>query len=184
MRASTSFFCYTHHRPDGTVFYVGKGTEARSRTIRRQNNQHRNIVAKHGAENITITRYRCESEVEAFALEKKLIAQYKALGIELCNRTDGGEGSSGCVLSEDTKAKMAASTVGQKLSAEAREKISRAGKGRVVSAEARAKLSKVMKERMTPEYRAFISERTKAAMTAEVRAIISVRMKMRHAQNV
>ena len=40
----------------------------------------------------------------AFELERELILRYK--DHELCNRTDGGEGTSGCVVSEETKAKQ------------------------------------------------------------------------------
>lgn len=90
----TIFGFYVHHRANGVPFYVGKGTETRSRLFCRRNQFHKNIVKKDGRGNITITFTPCSSEQEAFEKEIALISLYRILGIELANATDGGEGPS------------------------------------------------------------------------------------------
>lgn len=99
----TAKFCvYLHKRPDGSIFYVGKGLRSRAYDFApsRRTVWHRNIVAKHGRENITVTVIPCASEVEALALERVHIAAARRSGEELANLTDGGEGVSGREMSE------------------------------------------------------------------------------------
>jgi hypothetical protein len=87
-----------------------------------------------------------------------LIALLKGMGMTLVNRTDGGEGSSGLVMSDEakaqisttlksqlgrphtdeTKAKISAANTGKKRTEEAKMKMGR--KGKIVSAETREKL--------------------------------------------
>lgn len=96
-----SFYAYTHGRPDGSVFYVGKGCGQRAWNFTRgRNPYHRAIIAKHGADNIIVTIHPCESEEAAFELEKWLIFEHP----ELANMTDGGEGASGRPVSDKVRA--------------------------------------------------------------------------------
>lgn len=97
------FCAYTHSRPDGSVFYVGKGDERRARNLSRRNAHHKNIVKKHGEDNIKVTILPCSSEKAALSLERVMIKQYKSCGVNLCNRTDGGEGVSGMKHSAETR---------------------------------------------------------------------------------
>lgn len=97
---------YTHARPNGVVFYVGKGTRSRAGDLRR-NSWHLHIVEKYGKENILIEFYPCNSEKEAFEKEIELIKQYKAKGTILVNHTNGGEGMSGYVWSKEQITKQA-----------------------------------------------------------------------------
>jgi hypothetical protein len=97
----TGFYVYTHGRPDGSVFYVGKGCARRAWWFKRGRNPHHlAIIAKYGAENIKVEILPCESEAGAFALEKKLISELPGL----VNMTDGGEGASGRPVSAKVKA--------------------------------------------------------------------------------
>lgn len=91
------FYVYLHKRPDGTVFYVGKGVRSRAFDFApsRRTIWHKNIVAKHGRENIGVQLIPCYCEEAALMLERAHIAMWRAQGIELANLTDGGEGSSG-----------------------------------------------------------------------------------------
>ena len=103
-------FCvYLHKRPDGSVFYVGKGIPRRAYDFNpsRRNLKHRNIVAKHGRENIGIQVIPCAHEFEAFALEKVHISIAKAFGSDLANLTDGGEGAAGHVANQAQRAALA-----------------------------------------------------------------------------
>lgn len=92
----TGFYVYTHARPDGSVFYVGKGRGRRARDFSpsRRTLHHRNIVEKYGLDAILVIVIPCETEQEAFDLERETIAECRAKGVKLINLTDGGEGAS------------------------------------------------------------------------------------------
>lgn len=97
-----NFFVYLHRRAsNGKVFYVGKGCRYRHKSYWNRSQHWKNIVSKHGY-TIEIVQTGMQ-EWWAFELERELILKYQDHG--LCNRTDGGEGASGCVVSEETKAK-------------------------------------------------------------------------------
>lgn len=114
------FYVYIHCRPDGTPFYVGKGTRSsRSREfVCGRNQHHKNIVAKHGKENIKIYVRYCDSEAQAFEHEIWLIAYGRTHGWTLVNVTDGGEGQSGYIVSPEGRANMSAAHTGVALSIE------------------------------------------------------------------
>lgn len=101
------FYTYLHCKPDGTPFYVGKGSGNRAYELSRngRNKYHQRIVAKYG---ILIFVFPCETEKQAFEDEIQQIAQLRADGYELCNMTNGGDGCAGRVLSDSSKAKIAA----------------------------------------------------------------------------
>ena len=104
-----NYYIYQHIRLDSdTPFYVGKGRKKRAyqkgKTIR--NKYWNNIVNKYN--------YRVEiivsdlTETEAFIKEMEFIKLYKSLGFCEANMTDGGEGSSGMVWSNDARRKISA----------------------------------------------------------------------------
>lgn len=91
-----SFYVYTHSRPSGEVFYVGKGLARRAWNFTfGRNAHHKAVIAKYGAGNIIVTIHQCADESSAFALEMSMIASLIADGARLCNKTLGGEGASG-----------------------------------------------------------------------------------------
>src|ERR1019366_7111100 len=89
------FYTYLHCRPNGEPFYVGKGHGVRAKKFSKRSDYHKHIVQKHGKENIRIFIFPCDSEQQAFADEIQTIAQLRKEGFNLCNLTDGGEGSTG-----------------------------------------------------------------------------------------
>lgn len=95
----TDFYVYTHSRPDGSIFYVGKGRAYRAFNFKKRNAHHRAIVTKYGEANIKISIIAQHlTEQDAFAAE---ILWIKLLGKDcLANMTDGGEGNSGHVVTE------------------------------------------------------------------------------------
>jgi|WetSurMetagenome_2_1015567.scaffolds.fasta_scaffold75947_2 hypothetical protein len=129
-----TFYTYLHCKPDLTPFYVGKGTLKRCYEIKRSRNQHhQNIVAKYGQENIHVIVFKKDSEESAFKSEIRLIKMLRNAGFELCNKTDGGEGSSGCKFppkSPEWCANHSAKMKGRKASAETKAKMSVAQTGR------------------------------------------------------
>ena len=118
----TIFYAYVHCRPDGRVFYVGKGSGRRSITFSKRNAHHQNIVKKYGKENIGIGKIECSSEDIAFELEKGLLKCFKRMGVSLVNRSDGGEGPSGMRHSEEARRKMSVAQKKLQTSPEARER--------------------------------------------------------------
>ena len=108
---------YVHAFPtnEGEVFYVGKGDERRSRSLKGRGIDHQDVIDKTGKENIRICFIPCESEKEAFALERSLIKIHRIIGQPLTNKTDGGEGPSGLrfKMSEEAKQKISASLKGR-----------------------------------------------------------------------
>jgi len=122
----TVFGAYLHCRPDGTPFYVGKGTEKRMRKLKRNNLYHSNIVSKHGSESILTGFLPCSDEATAFELEKGLIKRIKAIGIRLANMTEGGEGPSGYKHNKEDVARRAKEAFGRIISEEIKAKISKA----------------------------------------------------------
>lgn len=62
--------------------------------------------------------------------ERRWIAHYRAMGADLTNSTDGGEGVVGLVFSSASRAKMAAAKRGRKHTAEHVEKVAMALRGR------------------------------------------------------
>lgn len=121
------FYVYVSKKAsDGSVFYVGKGRGRRAWTQKR-NTFWRNVANKHGV--VTEIVKSDMSESDAFAYEKELIAQ---LGrANLCNFTDGGDGSSGYRWSEEGRRKISENLTGRFCSQATREKLSSSLRGKV-----------------------------------------------------
>ena len=123
--AATAKFCaYLHVRPDGRVFYVGKGLRRRAHDFSpsRRTDYHRNIVKKYGRESIRVIVVPAANEAEAFRLEQVLIAAHREDG-GLANLTDGGEGCSGRAPTPKQLAALAMGRGPGRLSGESLERV-------------------------------------------------------------
>jgi hypothetical protein len=140
-RGGKTFYLYTHARPCGTIFYVGKGVGDRAKDFFNRNEWHQRICAKVGIENIQIGVYPTLDERHALAVEVQMIAALKKAGFILCNATNGGESGSGRVFSDEHRRRLSEAGKGFKKSAETLAKMSAASKGRVKSDATRAKLA-------------------------------------------
>lgn len=118
------FYTYAHTKPDGSIFYIGKGSKRRAWKTHRRNNHWKSVVEKHGNFGVEILA-NWKTEEEAFDHEMFLINCFKEMGHLLTNKTDGGEGASGYKHSEKTKLKMKHVT-----SKETKQKISLARQGK------------------------------------------------------
>lgn len=144
-----NYYVYTHSRPNGEVFYVGKGKGNRCYVMNRRNKHHKNIVEKYGVDNIIVIKViEFISERAAISEEIALIARLRLSGISLANMTDGGEGMSGFCMSDETKKKLSDMNSGEnhpmygkKRPQEVLDKMSKALKGRVMSEETRTRMS-------------------------------------------
>jgi hypothetical protein len=163
----TDFYVYEHIRPDtGQVFYVGKGFGKRAWKMSQRTTHHRRITAKLLRNGLCVQVELISQnlpEESAFTLEKMRIAMWRAAGVSLVNKSDGGEGPSGLKWSDESKQKFSKRKKGKKPSSaaleaaakalignkrllghkhsdETKELISKSGIGRKHSAETIAKL--------------------------------------------
>ena len=119
------FYTYAYLREDRTPYYIGKGSGKRivskkDRVVNLPKDKSRIIFLK---QNLL--------EEEAFKHEKYMIAVFgrKDLGTGiLYNRTDGGEGSSGHIVSDEVKEKLKQFNMGKKHSEESKKKMSESSK--------------------------------------------------------
>jgi hypothetical protein len=157
------YYTYAYLREDKTPYYIGKGKGNRiydkRKTIKSPKDKSRIIYLK---QNLT--------EEEAFRHEIYMIDVFgrKDLGTGiLYNRTDGGEGSSGCIPSQETRKKLSDANrggnhpnYGKTASEESRKKMSEASKGIIHSEETKRKISDANKN-PSEETRRKMSERQK-----------------------
>jgi hypothetical protein len=154
-------FCVYAHFKGSTqkdMFYIGKGQAKRVLCEDSRNPHWKNVVNKHGFNVLAL--HDNLTEEEAFDLEVRFIALYRAMGHKLVNMTDGGEGVSGLKMpprSAKHKKLLGAVNVGKKRrlghknSEEHNRKIAAAlvgntnGVGHVVSEKTRQKMSQTQK---------------------------------------
>jgi hypothetical protein len=139
------FYVYEHLRLDtGAVFYVGKGTGKRC-TVK--SHHHRNefwqrTERKAGGFCVRMVASDLDEEL-AFLIEQERISQLRAIGIKICNMTDGGDGVSGLIRTPEWRRKIGDKHKGKVVSKETRAKISASVKasGYAPSQEVRQKIS-------------------------------------------
>ena len=150
-------FSYRDSRPfDHEPIYVGKGKENRinehdgeihSKSRTRKANKIRKIFKETGLLPLKIKLYENLTEEQAFETEIFVIKQIGRLDHQrgpLTNATDGGDGPSGWIPSEET-----------------RRKLSKALSGRIFTEETRKKFSDVNSGEKNPNYRKKTLEETR-----------------------
>jgi hypothetical protein len=93
---------YAHYKPDGTIFYIGKGSERRAYSKEGRNVIWNRTVQKQGRFDVKILA-KWETEKEAFDHEVLLIEVFRNLGFSLANIANGGMGSVGFRHTDDFK---------------------------------------------------------------------------------
>jgi len=99
------YYTYAHSKPDGTIFYIGKGHSKRAYDLVKRNIYWKRVVEKHGTPTVKILA-NWATEQEALDHEVLLISCFKEMGYKLTNLTDGGEGSSGFKHSQESIEKI------------------------------------------------------------------------------
>ena len=149
----TDYCVYTHLRPDGTVFYVGKGIPTRRYRKHMRSSIWKLEVQKIGSYTVVIDSSNM-TEKKALEREVNLIKQLKDSGQVLVNLTRGGDGCKELVITEEVRSKLKSARakqvppmLGKKTSEETKIKISMAFSGekhylygKTISEETRAKL--------------------------------------------
>ena len=184
----SGYYVYAYIRAsDLSPYYIGKGKTTRAWDKHKYHyppkDQTKIIILEH---NLT--------ELGAFAIERRMIAWYgrkdNGTGI-LMNKTDGGEGISGFIFSEETKKilsnfnkgkvmsdvskeKLRIYNKGKTLSKEHCEKISKSQKGKTLSKETRKKISDFQTGKiMSEEQKLKISNSLKGKPWSEARRLAS-----------
>ena len=147
------YYTYAYLREDGTPYYIGKGSKERS-----QRKSQRTVPAPTNPKNIIMLKQNL-SEEDAFKHEIYMINVFgrkdNGTGI-LRNLTDGGEGVSGVVWTQERHNRHRDRMLGNKqcvgriLSPETKEKIAASKRGRVVSEETKKKMSDARKGKKFP----------------------------------
>lgn len=162
-RMNNKYYTYAYLRMDRTPYYVGKGQG--NRAYRKSKGE---INPPRDKSRIILLKQDLTEE-EAFKHEIYMISVFgrKDLGTGILrNKTNGGEGASGCLVSEEKKKKLSKANVGRKLSEETKRKMSEAQKGKIVSEETKKKMSEVKKSQ-TEETRNKISQANKGRKYSE-----------------
>ena len=151
------YYIYSYLREDNSPYYIGKGKEQRAYT------KGRNEVRPPKDKSLVRILKDNLTEQEAFEVEKLYILMFgrkdNGTGI-LRNKTDGGEGPSGRIDSEETRRRKSQSLTGRKIPKETGEKISRVlrAKNMKHSEEHKKYLSEKLKGKKPTEYNILVSK--------------------------
>jgi len=151
------YYVYQHRKADtNDIFYVGKGKGTRAFNATKRSSYWKNVVNKHGF-NVEFIARNIDEEF-AFLIEKEAIDVYKKRNISLVNLTDGGEGASGLIHSNEHKEKLkgnrfGASTWGINF------------KGKSHSDKQKAKWSEIRKGVTSPRKGVVLSDETKSKIS-------------------
>ena len=153
-------YTYAHYRPDGTMFYIGKGCGNRAYRTGERNQYWKRTVAKYGSFEAKILSYWGSNE-EALKHESFLISCCRDMGLKLVNLTTGGEGGNSYIRTPESIEKYRISVAGKispfkgvkrnPLSEETKAKMRASHVGRVTSDTAKANLSKALKGKKKTE---------------------------------
>ena len=153
------YYIYSYLRENHSPYYIGKGKEGRAFT-----KGYKEVRPPQDKSKVKILKANLTEE-EAFALEKLYILMFGRMDLGtgiLRNKSDGGDGASGAVRSEETKEKIRQANLGKQRPQWVYDKIAASNRGKKVSAETRAKISAIHKGKIcTEEHKRKVSEAKK-----------------------
>lgn len=174
------YYTYVWRDANGTPFYVGKGKGRRAynTTASRRSADFLAVYAQGGCTVEIVDDFILESQ--AHAKEVELIERYgrREFGGLLINKTDGGEGMSGAVMSAESRSKQSKARIGIVFTEEHRANIGAAQRGHTRWAGKKHKPSTIEKFRVIHGGR---SEETRANMSA---ALTGRKLDNGHKENI
>lgn len=113
MLDSNRFYVYVHRFANGTL-YVGKGAAKRAwqSSLNRHNSYWDRLRIKYGAPKVRVLISGL-TEKDALAKEMIVISSLREKGKKLCNRTDGGDGCVGILITDETREKFRLANSGE-----------------------------------------------------------------------
>lgn len=178
------FYVYEHWRPDKKVcFYVGKGKGKRAFDSLRRGSHHKNLVAKLAQSGLLfevrfVAIYLTENA--AFDMEIERIAYWRGLGVALVNKTNGGDGPSGYIQSDEHRRKKTAAVKAHRQTPEGKALLARmlaaavvANTGRPLRAETKLKMSRTRKAMPNNQSHIALGDRAKNKSPEHIAAIIA-----------
>ena len=161
------YYIYSYLREDLSPYYIGKGKDQRAYSKGRNE-----VRPPRDKSRVQIIKTNL-TEQEAFELEKLYILMFGRIDNEtgiLRNRTDGGDGPSGRVDSEETRRKKSIALTGRKVSKETGERISKALKAKNI--------------KHSEEYKRILSEKLKGRKCSEehIRKVRESKIGFRHTE--
>jgi hypothetical protein len=108
-----TYYTYAHSAPAGKIFYIGKGHGDRAYSFSDRSHDWKRAVKKHNGVEIKILA-NWNTEEEAFDHEKLLVECFKDMNYQLVNKTNGGKGCFGAIVSEEVKKKKSLQMRGYK----------------------------------------------------------------------
>jgi hypothetical protein len=142
------YYTYAYLRIDRTPYYIGKGSGNRAYKVHQKGIQ----LPKDKSRIIFLKRNLTEQE--AFKHEVYMIAVFGRIDLGtgiLHNRTNGGDGASGFIFTEESKLKMSEAQKGKILSEQHKRKISESTKGVSKTEETKARMSEAQKGKLFSE---------------------------------
>ena len=167
------YYIYSYLREDLSPYYIGKGSGRRAYT-----KGLKEVKPPKDKSRVRILKADLAEE-EAFLLEKLYILMFGRIDLGtgiLRNKSDGGDGASGRIVSPEERRKRSEMMKGVKRPQWIYDKIAESNRGKKVSAETRAKISAIHKgKKCTEEHKRKVSEAKKGFKhTEEAKRKISI----------
>ena len=168
------FYTYAHYKPEGGLFYIGKGKRRRAYQLDNRNAHWNNIVAKYGKPYVQLLA-KWDTEQEALDHERLLISCFRDMNFKLANICDGGQGTSGLGHPAWNK--------GLTMPEESRQKLSKSLKGKPAW-NAGVPMSDEQKAKISATKKGCVSSRKGVTLSPEIRAKISETKRLKGVANV
>ncbi|MEY9198673.1 hypothetical protein ABIA16_003789 [Sinorhizobium fredii] len=176
------YYVYIWRDATGLPFYVGKGKGKRAHNTTKRSKEFKEVHAQGGCTVEIVDYFIHESQAHAHEIELIEFYGRRDIGGALVNKTDGGEGNSGWIPSDEVRAKISAKKKGVPVhSAAWRAKMSAAHRGKSHSDEAREKIriSKIGKP-LSDEHKAKLSAANSGRVPSDdIRVKIGNEVRMR-----
>ena len=161
------YYIYSYLREDLSPYYIGKGSGRRAYT-----KGLKEVKPPKDKSRVRILKADLAEE-EAFLLEKLYILMFGRIDLStgiLRNKSDGGDGASGAIRSEETREKLRQANLGKKRPQWICDKIAASNTGKKASAETRAKISAIHKgKKCTEEHKRKVSNNGSWALAGSLR---------------